>query len=1161
SDGSLNWEYAFPGGCSEESRPSIADVDADGIKEVVMVANDTSLYCIDGISGTPDWSYPTGRSIRGSGCITDLDGDRKLEVIFAVASSSDGWLYIINGEDGSMEWSEHLLSRNMYSTPAVADIDQDGRKEILIITAEILSSCEYSYAQSDWPYYDWPAIVPAGDIRGTGCFVDTDRDNLTDTFEVTAGCDPHVTDTDLDNGNDYEEFLLSMNPTDGIFPFRETEWKTVLPTRWDDPFNTGMGGVTVADIDGQEGLEMIACGINYTFCLSGTTGAQIWNFTTPTKYYIVESAIADVNADGIEEVLFAGFNSTPGGVLYCLNGTNGKEMWNYTVDDVTFGGPAVQDVDSDGVAEVFFGDWTHQVYCLNGMTGAKIWNYTVDGLLFAGPLIIDLDGDSNLEVVVGTGDSLLYCLDALTGEEKWNFTGSDGLMFDPSICDINQDGALEIIVAAYTDGVQCIHGTNGTLFWEETVTRPRGAPVVGDADNDGEPEILVGSQDSALYCLNSTGGVEWYFTTPALVENTPCLADVDGDESTEVLFSQGGHLYCLSGAGEEEWNMYWPLSAIRGPVVVTDLDADNQLEIAIALDHPAFPIDQGLDIISLSINSAPYVPHAYPWPGIERCCSPAHTRYYADQDGDGLSDMYELAAHSPPDSADVDTDGLSDSEEFYGSTDPRVDDVVPGMVNDLSVSDPTPTTASLTWTAPGDNAYSGTVAAYELRYSTNGPIENEMDWQAATIYTQSWTPVGVNSTESHIVTELPSLTELWFAVRALDEQDNLGGLSNSPGIQTLEFFPPSTISDLAALNATTSSLMLTWTAPGDDGMSGTADGYILKHSVAGPITTENWGSATTYSQSWNPGSPGSSEVREITGLLNATRYWFAIRAYDDVGNYGGVSNSPNLETLEGVRPGAPTDLVVTSVTQTTVTLSWTAPGDNGTVGTAAGYIIKYSTSGQITSENWMNATEYMQDWTPLEAGETESHTLSDLAPDTTYWFAIMAYDDIPNYGELSESVLETTLEAVPPAMIGDLIVVDMNSSSITLNWTAPGDNGMSGRAAGYVVKYSVIGPITSENWESATTYDQSWDPHSAGHMENHAVLGLEEGANYWFTIVAYDEVGNYGEVSNTALGTTTIAGGFPAGFGSGLAIGIVAGAGSLAAVIVVVWLIRKKRGT
>nr|MDO8100064.1 hypothetical protein [Candidatus Njordarchaeota archaeon] len=45
---------------------------------------------------------------------------------------------------------------------------------------------------------------------------------------------------------------------------------------------------------------------------------------------------------------------------------------------------------------------------------------------------------------------------------------------------------------------------------------------------------------------------------------------------------------------------------------------------------------------------------------------------------------------------------------------------------------------------------------------------------------------------------------------------------------------------------------------------------------------------------------------------------------------------------------------------------------------------------------------------PAENGTTETHAVSGLSPNVCYWFAIKAYDGVPNYGGVSNSPSGTT---------------------------------------------------------------------------------------------------------------------------------------------------------
>jgi hypothetical protein len=125
--------------------------------------------------------------------------------------------------------------------------------------------------------------------------------------------------------------------------------------------------------------------------------------------------------------------------------------------------------------------------------------------------------------------------------------------------------------------------------------------------------------------------------------------------------------------------------------------------------------------------------------------------------------------------------------------------------------------------------------------------------------------------------------------------------------------------------------------------------------------------------------------------------------------------------VDATPPASVANLGISNVTDTGLLLSWTAPGDDGTVGIAQLYDLRYSTAA-ITSTNFANATPVTVQPVPAIAGTAQSYVMAGLTPGTTYWFAIKARDDWGNWSGLSNvpSAATTGSDTTPPARVTDL---------------------------------------------------------------------------------------------------------------------------------------------
>ncbi len=113
---------------------------------------------------------------------------------------------------------------------------------------------------------------------------------------------------------------------------------------------------------------------------------------------------------------------------------------------------------------------------------------------------------------------------------------------------------------------------------------------------------------------------------------------------------------------------------------------------------------------------------------------------------------------------------------------------------------------------------------------------------------------------------------------------------------TCENTPPAAVDDLAATDPDINGdLTLTWTAPGDDGTTGTAAVYDVR-CYWSEITAANWVSASRLEGEPTPQVAGSTESLDVVGLFLSSTYYFAMRTQDAAGNWSDISNNVVVTT-------------------------------------------------------------------------------------------------------------------------------------------------------------------------------------------------------------------------------------------------------------------------
>ena len=136
-DGKYRWSHSWHDG---NAGAVVADLDGDGKKEAIFASDAGVISVYDADKGTPRWSFDARDRGASPGSITlaplvaDLDGDGKMEIVFAARSNPHGVWFALR-HDGSVLWqrSEGWMNPLAYNHPAVIDVDDDGKLDIVAL--------------------------------------------------------------------------------------------------------------------------------------------------------------------------------------------------------------------------------------------------------------------------------------------------------------------------------------------------------------------------------------------------------------------------------------------------------------------------------------------------------------------------------------------------------------------------------------------------------------------------------------------------------------------------------------------------------------------------------------------------------------------------------------------------------------------------------------------------------------------------------------------------------------------------------------------------------------------------------------------------------------------------------------------------------------------
>jgi phosphodiesterase/alkaline phosphatase D-like protein len=585
---------------------TVGDINGDGQDDLVVGGNGSApLVWYE----SPSWTKHTIDSsdrFTTDGEVADIDGDGDQDIVALVSSSSSSVRWYENpGDPTQTGWAHHTVSAHTVHDVEVADLDQDGKADILTRNQSAFSGdgdIVYIHKQITPTSWTESAITsPNGEgLKAADVDADGDTDFIVNGswFEnpgtisdiwaehaySTSWTHPHtiIAFADINNDERDDIILTPAEPENTTYRISWFEAPADRTQTWAE--HTVLDGVETvlhfagaADFNQDGYMDLASAEMSQSndddevFVLLGNGGSS-WEKTTISTEGSHSMRIFDANGDGYPDLFGANWRDNGRNEhvkLFTNNGTPGASLdsWTYIQADdsrdTQFFGLAMKDMTNDGYKDILSGKYFYKNPG-GDMTGS--WQRATLPTVVDALMTVNVDDDGLEDFIAMDSTGKVYWFEAVDAAlSGWN----SHQIGDFGAADHNisaQGFAVEQLIGGEKPKI-IINLAQGVHYF----TIPAANPEAGNW-----PRTLAAE-------LSAHGGVH---------QENFGLNDFDGDSDLDIAVSGRDRVYWYEnpGDGSGSWTRYvvgdvFPGDAHVDRTAAADMNSDGTTDIVLGLSN------------------------------------------------------------------------------------------------------------------------------------------------------------------------------------------------------------------------------------------------------------------------------------------------------------------------------------------------------------------------------------------------------------------------------------------------------------------------------------------------------------------------------------------------------------------------------------------------